>query len=538
MTEGFEPELEQRPIRRDYLKAVFRRRWYLIAPLLACGAIGSVVAQFWPVLYRSEAMIIVEQQKVPEQYVTPNVVADLQTRLDAMKQQILSRTRLQRMIETFGLYPNERSRMAIDDVIDRMRKAVEVVLVPTPGRQGEVTGFRIAYSADRPATAQRITNELVSQFIDESLSLRAQQSENTTQFFESELNDARHQLEQQEETMREYKLRFLGELPEQEQGSLQILGSLQAQLYTASGALERAEQQRTYLQSMREQYRALAEPGTNGRPGGILATGEPKAAKSIEAQLADLRSQLAEASSKFGPMHPEVLSLNNQIAELEKIRKAAEADAAARAAKEAKAGGVVTTGNTAEDMNFAETASRLKALDLEIGNHKANIAKLEGQIRDLQDHLKMIPVREQQLADITRSSENARAQYQSLLQKKLQSELANNLEKRQQGEQFRILDSASLPEKPQGRLKIVGVGWALGLFLGACLVIALEIIKPCINGETDVDIPDAIRVFAIPLIRSPEEERRLKWARRMEAVTAGILLISSLGASIHTYLQH
>jgi polysaccharide chain length determinant protein (PEP-CTERM system associated) len=542
MTEGSEDTLEKRPVRRDYLKALLRHRWYLIAPLLVCGTVGAIVTQFWPALYRSEAMIIVEQQKVPEQYVTPNVVANLQTRLDAMKQQILSRTRLERMIESFGLYARERSHLVMDDVIDKMRNAIEVTLVPTPGRQGEVTGFRIAYSSDQAYTAQRITNELVSQFIEESLRQRAQQSENTTQFFESELDDARHQLEGQEQMLREYKMKFLGELPEQEQGSLQILGSLQAQLYTAGGALERAEQQRTYLQSMREQYRALSDPGLNTKMGGSVVPGDSRngqGTSGIDTQLLTLQSQLAEASAKFGPMHPEVRSLTNQIADLERVRKSMEANAAkaAKTAAAAAASGVVVTGNRAEDINLAETSSRLKAIDVEIGTHKANIAKLETQIRELQDHLKMIPVREQQLADITRSSENARAQYQSLLQKKLQSELANNLEKRQQGEQFRILDSASLPQKPQGKTKILAAGWVIGLLLGACIVVALEIIHPCINGEADVDLSESIRVFAIPLIESPAEVSRRKWLRCVEVATAGILLLSSLGSSVHTYLQ-
>ena len=540
MNEGFEDSLEKPGPRRDYLKMVVRCRWHILVPIFACALLGCVVARLWPPTYLSEAMIIVEQQKVPEQYVTPNVVANLQTRMDAMKQQILSRTRLQRTIETFGLYPRERARMAIDDVVDKMRKAITVELVPTPGRPGEVTGFRISYASDRPATAQRITNELVSQFIDESLRLRAQQSESTTEFFESQLEGARRGLESQEESLREYKLRFLGELPEQEQGNLQILSSLQAQLYTAGGALERAEQQKTYLQSMMEQYRALSTPAGQSRAARLLGlpqSEDSKALEALDAQLLDLRTKLAQAEAKFLPMHPEVVELKGQIADLERTQKAMAKQAQAKSGANQVAAAAGDAATSVEGgLNSLETASRLKALDVEITNHKINIAKLEQQISEIQSHLKMMPVREQQLADITRTSENARTQYQSLLQKKLQSELANNLEKRQQGEQFRILDSASFPQKPLGRIKIIGAGWFLGLAAGIGLTLLLEILRPAIHGEKDVDLPASLRLFTIPTIQSPQEELRLRWVHRMEFVTGVLLLLASLGASIQTYL--
>ncbi len=540
MTDGFEESVANGPVKRDYVHLLVRRRWYIIAPLFVCGAIGAIIAQFWPLLYRSEALIIVEQQKVPEQYVTPNVITTLQTRLDAMKQQILSRTRLQGMIESFDLYPQERQRMNLDDVIDRMRKAIGVELVPTPGRAGEVTGFRISYLANRASTAQRITNELVSQFINESIRQRAQQSDSTTQFFQSELEAAHRSLEQQEAQLREYKLHFLGELPEQEQGSLQILSSLQAQLYTAGGALERAEQQRTYLQSMREQYRSLVDSKDGSRFGAALLGAGPKdnkALQALDAQLAELNSQLATAKLTFTPTFPEVRKLSSRIAELERARKVLEDEAAAKqraAAVGTKDGTAAET--AAVDPNSAETTSRLKALEVEIANHKKNIAKLEGQIQELQDHLRLIPVREQQLASITRASENARLQYQSLLQKKLQSELANNLEKRQQGEQFRILDSASLPHKPEGLLTVLTAGWFLGLFLGVGSVIVLEVLSPVIYGAGEIELPATLQLFPIPLISSPREERRRAWVRRIEVLAAVVLMAVSFGATIHRYL--
>src|SRR5580700_3196544 len=134
MEDTFEPN----PVRGlDYWAMVLRRRWWLMGPLFVCGFVAFGVAHFWPEKYRSEALILVEQQKVPELYVTPNVVTDLQDRLQSMTQQILSRTRLQKFIEQFNLYGDSRQHTNIDEVVDQMRKDIRIELVEAPRRQDE-----------------------------------------------------------------------------------------------------------------------------------------------------------------------------------------------------------------------------------------------------------------------------------------------------------------------------------------------------------------------------------------------------------------
>jgi hypothetical protein len=271
---------------------------------------------------------------VPDQYVTPNVITSLQTRLDAMTQQILSRTRLVALMDEFNLYARQRAGMTTDDVVDLMRKAIAVTLVQTTARQGDVTGFRITYSADDPAVAQRVTNKLVSLFIDESMRQRTQQSASTTDFLEEQRKSAQSELAAQEAKLSAYKLKFLGELPEQQASSLQILSSLQAQLYTAEGALQRAEQQKTYLAAMREQYEALTVPQAteNGSP----ATPKSPALAQAEATLLDLQAQLVQTQTKFTDQHPTVSRLKEQIAAQQKAVKRLEAEQAANTPPETK----------------------------------------------------------------------------------------------------------------------------------------------------------------------------------------------------------
>src|SRR5207253_333065 len=157
-----------------------RRRWWLLLGVFVTWAMASITAWILAAEYRSETLILVEQQKVPEHYVISNVTTDLQDRLQSMTQQILSRTRLQRIIEGFHLYAGERNRLGPDELVERLRKDIKIELVKAPGRRDELTAFRIYYSSGDPRIAQQVTSQLTSLFIEENLQARQQQSESTT----------------------------------------------------------------------------------------------------------------------------------------------------------------------------------------------------------------------------------------------------------------------------------------------------------------------------------------------------------------------
>jgi len=510
---------EQKPIDwREWAKLLARRRWWLLGPFFAVSLLSVIVVQLWPQLYRSEALILVEEQKVPEQYVTPNVVADPQDRLQSMTQQILSRTRLRRLIDQFNLYAGERSRRTMDELIDKMRTRIRIELVQAPGRGADLTAFRIYFSAESPSLAQNVTNEITSLFIEENLRARAQQSIGTTDFLTNQLEQARKDLAEQEERQRQYKMRYLGQLPEQQQSNLQILSSLEAQLRANTDALERAEQQKVYLESLRSEYQALRRDPDAGQ----LANSP--AALTVE----ETRRQLTEMEAKYTARHPDVVRLRRQLASQEAGKDAADA---------AGSGGRFRQGATA--VSDIEAQSRLKAITAEIESRKKDTDELRRRIREFQGRLDMTPVREQQLAEVTRSYENSRQYYQSLLQKKLQSELATNLEKRQQGEQFRILDPATLPLKPSqpNRLSIVLVGWLLGLCIGIGALVARELTDGAIRSERDVSAAVKMPVLIhIPLLHTPAAEARQRVRRLAElaGIAAGFALCAVVG--IHTYL--
>jgi uncharacterized protein involved in exopolysaccharide biosynthesis len=526
----------------EYLRIVWRRRWSFLAPFFALGLLGYAVAQILPLQYKSSSLIIVEQRTIPKEYVVPNVLMTLQKRLDAMTQQILSRTRLQRFIEDFGLYTSERKSNSLDDVIDTMRKRISVQLVQ-PGSSStstststsqtaktansDLTGVEVDFSDSNPRIAQRVTNELTSLFIEQDARERTTQSQETTAFFQSQLEEGRKQLAAEEEKMRQYKLAHLGELPAEQQIHLSLLAGLGTQLQASTSALDRAEQQRIDLESKRAQLQMFsslvtppstdassalangtAAPGEAGNPGTSL--------EAMRATLANLQQQLREASTKFTDKHPEIERLKKEIATTETTVD--------RLAKE----------RTAD----LEIDSRLKAVLAEIESERRQNADLRRRIGEVQAQLSQTPIREQEMAELARSYENAKENVKSLLEKKQGSELASNLEEQQGGERFRLLDPATLPKRPEGRLKIVLAGWFLAFVVGAGLVLLRENLDKSIHKTADLEsyrhLPVLVR---IPEFRSPLDEVRGRRRRWLELAAGTVMVLIALASGADTLLR-
>jgi polysaccharide biosynthesis transport protein len=521
-----------------YQKIIRRRRWWLFVPTFLCWAIVWGVSWFVPSLYRSEALILVEQQRVPEHYVEPNVAVDLQERLQSMTQQILSRTRLLSIIDQLHLYASERSRQTPDEIVELMRKDIKIDLVQAQaaGRPEELTAFKISYLNHDPKLAQQVTSDLTSFFIGENLRAREQASEDTTNFLDNQLQDARQHLEDQEQRLREFKGRYLGQLPSQLQSNLQILSGFQERLQDENERLGRAEQQKVYLNSMISQYRALTAQIREGKKEG------ENSPVSLDEDLEKLRNDLTELRAKYTERHPDVVRLKDQIVRTEALKK--QVDAELEAASKA-----TNTEGTDPDLQGAdpktaspilELESQLKANELEIENRKREIKQIEAATEDYKSRLNETPVREQQLADLTRDYDQSRANYESLLAKRNQSELATNLEKRQQGEQFRVIDPPSLPEKPYwpNRLLLSLGGIAGGLVLGGIGTALVETIDDRVHQSEDLVALAPIPVLAIvPPLITQKEQRWQFWGARLEVVAALLITAIIVCANVFTYYK-
>jgi succinoglycan biosynthesis transport protein ExoP len=525
----------------DYWPIAVRRRWWIALPAFLCWC--AVWAGSWlvPSVYESDALILVEQQKVPDQYVLSNVTTDLQDRLQSITQQILSRTRLEGTIDRFHLYPRPRgvARLAgRRDAVDQMRDDIRVELVRAPGHPGEFTAFKMHYSATTPALAQRVNEELTSLFVQENAEAQAQISAETTDFLESQLAAARARMEEQEAKVAAFKEQHLGNLPGQMESNVQILAGLQAQLQSAAQALDAARQHNLYVQSLLRQVQTAQASGL-----GDSFAGGPAVA--VEKSLTEERLRLEDLKSRYTDNFPDIIALKQKIAETERLAKEldGESPAANSTGKAASTGGAAAAAAgppRGSSILAMELLSQLQANQLEIQNYEQREKELESQISAYRLRLNLTPETEQQLTAISRGYEESKTNYNSLLQKQMQSQLASSLEQRQKGQQFRIVDPPSLPRKPAGpnRLRFSLGGLAAGIALGLGLAAFLEFSDVRVRREQDLEgiVPAAV-LAGIPHLSTPAEtlERAAIW--RMElAAGAGAVILVALG-NLYVFLK-
>ena len=527
MADEFDESSSQGFDLRHYLGIVRRRHMQFLIPLFFGWAVVWSASWFLTPRYQSTTLILVEQPTMPRDYVTPNVNDNLQGRMQSITQQILSRTRLLHIIDQVGLFADARSQASPDSKVDRMRKDIDIELVRDSGNQ--ITAFNVSYSSPDPRLAQQVTSELTNLFINENLEVRQQQSEDTTKFLESQLETARRSLADQEDKIREFKALHPGELPAQVGSNLQILAGLQAQLQSAEDALSSAKQQRTYLETVVNQYRSM-----QGSPkgSGISPIGLP----AVNEQLEKLRAQLADLSSHYTDRHPDVRKVKQQIAETEATRDRIVADLKVKEPTPADSDANATADPEMRDPSspMMQLQGQLQSAKMEIASRERSIAELKGKISEYQSRLNQEPVREQQLSDLTRGYEQSKANYDELLKKKNESAMATSMELLQQGERFRIIDPPSLPAKPTfpNRIKFCGIGLAVGLALGMVVVGGLEFLDDRIYDEKELQkvLPVAV-ISEIPDIQAASDERRerrhlwIGWATA--AFVSGTILLGS-----------
>lgn len=518
---------------RDYWAIARRRRWWFLLPLFLGWAVVWGVSWKLPLIYRSEAVILVERQSVPESFVTPNVAISVEQQLQTMTQVILSRTRLQQLIENLGLYGHNPAVINAVGLVERMREdiGVELITAPSPrrNRAGELTAFKITYSHVSPQMAQRVTSQLSSLFIEGNLHRRQEQAEITTDFLENQVEEAKQRLEGQEENLRKFRVRYLGQLPEQASSSLQILSGVQNRLQTTLAALSRAEQQKAYLVDQLAMYRSL-QPDRVG--------------PAVNQDLSRMRRELADLQARYSERHPDIIDMKEKIAKAERLKHEVETE--------------IKTGNTQpetavtdelrprtdaelQSMSLAlRVENEIRATELQIEDLQREVKELDQQIKVYQGRLNLIPLREQQLADLMRDYEQSRSYYESVLAKKMQSEMASDLEKRQQGEQFRILDPATLPTKPYSpdRIMLSWGGLLVGIMLGFGSAAGAELLDDRVHGEAELRRLFPSAVFTeIPPLPTVRERQMHGWLKGLEWLVGTALTAAVAAGIVFTYYQ-
>ncbi len=368
--------------------------------------------------YVSQTLVLVEQQKVPESYVKAVVSEDLSGRLATMKEQILSRSRLQPIIERFNLFSG--GKLSMDDRIDLTRKNIGITPIQSEiARTNGLPGFFISFKATDARTAQLVCGEIQSLFVSENLSDRAASAAGTTDFLKGQLADAKAKLDEQDARLAKFQQTYMGKLPGAETSNINMLTSLNTQLDAATQALARMEQDKSYVESvlsMQLQNQATVSP----EHGGLGPQGEQQELQTLLAQEADL-------TSRYTDDYPDVIAVKRAIAELRKKIAAAPAPAPAVASVTPKA---------TESMGIQQIRAQIRAMDQGIAQKKRDQAAIQAQLHLYQERVASSPQVEEEYKAITRDNQTAQAFYDDLLNKMNQSKMATDLERRQQGEQF------------------------------------------------------------------------------------------------------
>jgi polysaccharide chain length determinant protein (PEP-CTERM system associated) len=521
----------------EYLAIVARRRWWIVLPLFLTWLVVWGVSWLLPTTYTSDALISAEQEKVSDIYVMENVNVNLQNRLQSTTQKVLSYASLQAIIGRFKLYadpPRMSGFFKPKDPVDQMRGDIKIELVGAPGYRGEFFTFKIHYSADTPQLAQEVNRELTSLFINENVRAQRQLSENTTAFLDSELADARAKMEEREGQVSAFKARHAGNLPGQLQSNVQILAGLQAQLASTQHALDTSKQQKIYLESLLQQYQS-AQASLGGDSSVISA-------QALDKVLQDLRLQIQNLRTRYTDDHPDIVALKDEIAKTEALRKQNEAEIVSKK----------QSGKSASSIDFSvadgvqrgsptavmQLQSQLKANQLEIQNEQQNARELELQTAAYQARLNLTPETEQELSVVSRGYDEAKFNYNSLLQKQTQSQLATSLGQQQQGQQFHIIDPPKLPDKPSApnRFLISLVGLALGTVLGLGLATFLELTDVRFRQEKDLEgILPARMLVGIPRLSTPQEDHSRVVVRYVEFGAVAVVVLLIFTGNLYTY---
>ena len=498
---------------RHYSDLILRRRRSMFLAFFATWAIACALAWLLPARYRSDATILIHKPTVPKQYVVPNIESDPQVQLETLTREILSRTRLQRIINDFNLYSGGFAALFTSDPVQRMRQDIQIDQVLTPSKPPQLAGFTISYSGYDSRLVQTVTSRLTSLFIEENLQAREKQSEHTTAFLDEQLQDARADVEEQVKRVKRFKAQFVGHLPGELQSNLQILNGLQIRLQQASERLGHSEQQKLYFSSMLSAYHDTPSMATN--PGTGTATLD------ADTQVMHLKTELTELRAKYTDKHPAVLQARDQIAKAEKLK--AEVDK-----------GKVDDGSGLPlSRGVAEIKSQLKGTELEIENHKKEIASLQSAIQVYENRVKDTPIREQQMAELTRDYDQSRKNYEDLLEKKNDSALATDMEKAQQGEQFALADPPGFPRSPYfpNRLLTTLGGLAIGLVAAIGMALMRETLDDRIHADIEVKKVSKIPILvAIPPLITARDIRGARW-RAIGELTSAIVVVLMMTAS-------
>jgi len=482
---------------QDIQDALIKKWYWVTMPLIFFLLAGAWFYMVLPRTYKATTLILVQSQEIPQNYVQSTIRVGMEERVSTIAQEVLSRSNLENIIKEMNLFNQQRKKgVSMDLLVSNLRNRITID-TKVAGR-GQTSAFSISFKGTNPKEVADVTNTLASSFIESNLKLRARQASETTLFLQSQLDELKTILLQQEAKVQEYRNRYIGGLPDQLQSNISTLNGLQMRLESIQTSLTQAMNRRLTIQNQLSQ----AEAGT---PGTTSQRGQ---------RISNLSAQLEEMKAKYTPEYPEIRRLQEQIAELQKQTD--------------------KTPTKYVDPNVADLRTQLRSANVEVETLQRDADRVKAQIDGYQSRVEGTPKREQELTVITRDYNITQQNYQRLLDRIYEAKRSEDMEKRQQGEQFRVLDYAKPPQIPvsPNPRKIALVFLALGIGTGAGIIILLEMLDTTIKGikqleELSGNIPC---IAAIPLALTTEDKRKQRLMSMMFIGINGAIFV--IGAAI------
>jgi polysaccharide biosynthesis transport protein len=482
-----------------FRRIAVRYRWAVLLPTVVAGLVASSYAWLLPDRYSSEATLV-KHQPISQHYVLPaNMVTNAED-VDATAREILTRPLLLKIIDQFNLYSKEKSAGAPPEALAALLVRDISVQSLDPARPSMTSSaFKIAFTADGPELAQAVTSRLTQLFIDQSLRIRENTAERTTNFLKEQVAAAKKTLVDQEQRLQDFKARYLGELPEQQQINLLALTELRAQLQTTLTSLSRAKQLAATLGSQ------------------------------LSSILSRLQSEKTALLTRYTARHPDVIRKDQEITTtqtaISQLGGPSTGDKQSSLAAPSDPA-------LAELLRQAETASH------EVDTLSKEEARLQSEIGRYQGHLNLTPVREQQLNALVRDYDLIKHDYSDLLNRQLQSQLATTVEERGEGSQFRLVDPPTLPVRPSSpkRLKVSLGGAAAGLAAGVALVFLIGFLDQSFHSEKEINRHFALPfVLGVPYLLTPKDRGVRRWKMVAEWTTASVMILAVAMAEFLIY---
>lgn len=479
------------------LNTLGRRKGLIVSAVTVVSLLAAYLATVLPNVYQSNALILVTPQRVPTSFVASTVTIDLGERMQSITQEIMSRTQLEKIVREFDLYVKLAS---LEDRINVLRNSIKI-----ESRRSNI--FQLSFESENPEKAKQVTNRLGLLFIEQNLNAREQQAQGTKSFINTEAERLRKELEQQEAVVSKYKAAHGYELPDQLDTNLRSLEQLRRGLESNYQRLAALQERKGVLQ---KQDVEADIPKADPLAGSLLI---PGIGITQSVQLEMKKKELDSLLQRYSSKHPDVIRAKKEIQALENESNDV----------------IPNQANLTKTSNLSPVKrvllTQIADIDSEIKALQAQSEGIRSQISVLQARVDTTPVRTLELSKISRGYEITLKKYQDLLAKGLESELAENMEKKQKGEQFQILDPANFPVKPirPNRLMIVLTGLAIGLAGGIGLAIVWDNLNSSFRRSEEINayvtVPLLATLPALVTRDSVLEQRRFH----------GLLVLASIG---------